>query len=460
MHQGPPQQYPAPAAPAPPVYGPAPSGTPVPARSIFDPWLEIVWVRLPSALRRLGSLPALAANDGAGLAALPPLGALLPPLAFLLGLLCGTVRFATVWSFSESLGVMALFAFIAFFGGAGPGLWMWAGFALGDFFLYRHPAVSIGIWNPLEGFVRTRGAWLLLYVLLALLLVVFPLTASALRRVTTLPTQVTGPGTVAAGALIYIVVAAILTYSWSQSVPILQRPIFTWHNSAPTVAAMSPLQDHAHWVVLAAIFGAIARVAFDLLLRGNAAVQARAERFAALLAGADRQRIGWTSAPLPARLVVGALLTTLLLSGMLPGWGDGILLLLLLVAVYLARQYVSDLVPVWYRLLNRVPLVLRLVAAAVLSRLLTPIILTPLWPTGYNTNPLLKLFDPILNRVRDSTSFRPILLTTLVGLIIATILTPPAPRPRPSPPPAQTPPPGQAPALPPQGQFSRPEVGP
>jgi hypothetical protein len=452
MHEGPTNQFPAPAAPPSPVYAPAMASPPAPARSIFDPWLEIVWVRLPSALRRLGSLPALAANDGAGLAAVPPLGAILPPVVFLLGLLCGTVRFATVWSFSESLGVMALFAFVAFFAGAGPGLWMWAGFALGDFFLYRRPDIYIAAWNPLEGFVRTRGALLLLYVLLALLLVVFPLTASALRRVTTLPAQLTGPGTAVAGALIYIVVAAILTYSWSQSVPILQRPIFTWRNDTPTVVAMSPLQQHAHWVVLAAICGAVARIAFETLTRGNMAVQARAERFAAQIAGADRQRITWTSAPLPARLVVGAILTTLLLSGMLPGWGDGILLLLMLVAVYLARQFVSDLVPVWYRLLNRVPLVLRLVAAAVLSRLLTPIILTPLWPSGFNTNPLLKLFDPILSRVRDSTSFRPILLTTLIGLIIATILTPPAPQPRPSPPP------DQVPTLPPQGQLSRPEV--
>jgi hypothetical protein len=451
MQQGPTEQFP---VPPPPVTGaaPAPTGPVAPGRGLFDSWLEIVWVRLPGALRRLGSLPALAANDGAGLAAVPPLGAILPPLAFLLGLLCGTVRFATVWSFSESLGVMALFAFVAFFGGAGPGLWMWAGFALGDFFLYRHPTIYVSAWNPLEGFVRTRGAWLLLYVLLALLLVVFPLTASALRRVTTLPSQVAGPGVLIAGGVIYVVVAGVLAYSWSQSVPILQRPIFTWHDTSPTVESMSPLQQHAQWVVLAAIVGAIGRVVFEALTRGNEGVQGRATRFAAMIAGAGRQRVTWTSVPLPARLVAGAILTTLLLSGMLPGWGDGILLLLLLAVVYISRQFLSDLVPGWYGLLNRVPLVLRLLVAAVISRLLTPLVLAPLWPYGYETNPLLKLFDPILNRVRDSTSFRPILLTTLIGLIIATILTPPAPRPR------QSRPPGPAPVLPPQGPWSQPEV--
>ncbi|MGN6675655.1 MAG: hypothetical protein ACTHMA_20370, partial [Thermomicrobiales bacterium] len=116
----------------------------------LDRWLDVVWVRLPGVLRRAGSLPALAANDGAGLAAVPLLGALLPPIAFFLGLLCGAVRFGTTWSFSESLGVLALFGLVAFFGGAGPGMWLWAGYALGDFFLYRRPDIYLADWNPIE----------------------------------------------------------------------------------------------------------------------------------------------------------------------------------------------------------------------------------------------------------------------------------------------------------------------
>ncbi|MGN6565738.1 MAG: hypothetical protein ACTHMU_24030 [Thermomicrobiales bacterium] len=395
----------------------------------LDRWLDVVWVRLPGVLRRAGSLPALAANDGSGLAAVPLLGALLPPIAFFLGLLCGAVRFGTTWSFSESLGVLALFGLVAFFGGAGPGMWLWAGYALGDFFLYRRPDIYLADWNPIEAFIRTRGAWLLLYVLLALEVIVFPLTASALRRVTPLPFARPSRAAALAEGGLYAVIGAVLTYCWAQAVPILQRPIFTWRNDTPTTVAMSPLQQHWQWVVLAVVVGALGRTAFETLTWQNAAVRDRARRFAAIIAGADRQKITWTSVPLPARLVAGAIFTTILLAGMLPGWGDGLLLLLLLVVVYLSRQFLSNLVPGWYNILNRVPLVLRLLVAAILSRILTPLILTPLWPGSSNTG-LWKLLGPLLDPLRAGDNFRPILLTTLVGLIIATLLTPPPPQPR------------------------------
>lgn len=420
---------PAPPPGPPPYQGPAglPEAPP-PRPSLFDPWLDLIWVRLPVALRRLGALPALAAADGMHLSAVPPLGAALPPFALILGLLCGAVRFATEWSFSESLGVMALFAFVAFFGGAGSGLWMWVGYVVGDFLLYPHPAIYYRDWNPIEGFVRVRGAWLLLYVLLALLLVVMPLTASALRRVTPLPFPRPSLAATIAEGVLYAAVGLLLVYSWTQSVPLLQRPIFTWRGDTPTVASMYPLQNYAYWVVLAAFLGAGARTALEALTWDSTALRARQARFGAALAAAAR-RVGWTRVPWPARLAVGALFTTILLSGMFPGWGDGIALLVLLILIYLARQFLSNLVPQWYHLASKVPLIARLLLAVLLSWFLTRLVLGVLWPSNYIASALLRrLLEPL----RDGTSFRPIMLTTLVGLLIATVLTPPPPETRPA----------------------------
>src|SRR5919199_900084 len=244
----PPQPDPA----GPPSTGPTAAGGGGQAGRALDRWLDLLWVRVPGALRRLGSLPALAAADGAYLSAWPPVGAAVPPVAFPVRLLTGWLRFGLEHSFSESLGSMGLFAFVAFACGAGPGLWLWAGYALGDFFLYRHPDVYTGRWNPLEALIRVRGSWLILYALLALLLVVFPLTASALRRVTPLPgPALRRPGlaaTLAEGG-IYAAAGALLVYSWIQAVPILQRPIFTWPGGTPTVEAMAQLQQRGGWVL-------------------------------------------------------------------------------------------------------------------------------------------------------------------------------------------------------------------
>jgi hypothetical protein len=421
-----------------------PAGTPGgggQAGQLLDRWLDVLWVRVPAALRRLGSLPALAAADGAYLSAWPPVGAAVPPVAFLVGLLTGWLRFGLEHTFSESLGIMCLFAFVAFACGAGPGLWLWTGYALGDFVLYRHPDVYTGRWNALEALIRVRGSWLILYALLALLLVVFPLTASALRRVTPLPGRaLRRPGlaaTLAEGG-IYAAAGALLVYSWIQAVPILQRPIFTWRDDTPTVEAMAQLQQRGGWVLLAALLGAAARTGLEALSWQDAGARERQSRFGALLARAERQALSWTRVPLPVRLVVGALLTVLLLSGMLPGWGDGIALLVLLAAVFLGRQYLSDLAPPWYAVMSKVPLVLRLLAAVLLSRLLVP---------------------PLLERLWTGSDFRPILITTLVGLLLATLLTPPPPRPRAARPTIAQPPTSPTPPYPPPGAPPGPPPG-
>src|ERR687885_291998 len=142
---------------------------------------------------------------------------------------------------------------------------------------------------------RALDRWLdllwvrVLYALLALLLVVFPLTASALRRVTPLPGQaLRRPGlaaTLAEGG-IYAAAGALLVYSWIQAVPILQRPIFTWPGGTPTVEAMAQLQQRGGWVLLAALLGAVVRVALEALSWADAGARERQARFGAMLARA------------------------------------------------------------------------------------------------------------------------------------------------------------------------------
>src|SRR5919199_6680806 len=77
----PPAAAPPPGPPGPPAMAPAPVGTGGGGQAgrALDRWLDLLWVRVPGALRRLGSLPALAAADGAYLSAWPAAGVAGPP---------------------------------------------------------------------------------------------------------------------------------------------------------------------------------------------------------------------------------------------------------------------------------------------------------------------------------------------------------------------------------------------
>jgi hypothetical protein len=136
------------------------------------------WMRVPAATRRVSRiLPAILA-DGLYLSAWPRVAAIAPPLALLLGLLLGWLHFAPGETFTFSILVMALMLLVSNFSAA-LGAWLWLGYVVGDFFLFRRNIYSYSV---LEQFVHVRVPLLIAYVLLAMLLVFIPLLSPWLRR--------------------------------------------------------------------------------------------------------------------------------------------------------------------------------------------------------------------------------------------------------------------------------------
>src|SRR5262245_41799418 len=108
----------------------------LPQPKLIDWW----WLRVPMAARRISLSLSAVLTDGLYLTAWPQVGAIAPPLSLLIGFLLGWLRFTPGNTFTFSIYMMALMLVVSSLG-AGLGAWLWTGYVIGDFFLFRSPLV-------------------------------------------------------------------------------------------------------------------------------------------------------------------------------------------------------------------------------------------------------------------------------------------------------------------------------
>jgi hypothetical protein len=205
----------------------------------------------------------------------------------------------------------------------------------------------------------------------------------------------------------HILLTGVLVYFWAQVVPILIRPIYTWHGAGPPVSAMAPLQESGWVPVVAAVLASFGR----MLLQGISA--SRPER--TLRMDVLEQRLATDAPVVPlaqrvppwGRVVGQALWVTLLLSGMLESWIDAFLLWALIVLIQAARAgLVSIPLGPWPRWMAKIPLLFRLI-------------------TGFVAVGVLSAF--VLPQVLWQFSFRPIAILTAIALVVLYLLVPGVP---------------------------------
>ncbi|HEX8243857.1 MAG TPA: hypothetical protein VF541_10185, partial [Longimicrobium sp.] len=351
------------------------------------------WVRAPLRAARRWPLLGRALADGLYLLRWPAVASAAPPLALLLGLLAGALHPGA--AFTRSFLLTALLVVCAT-AGAQLGIWLVAGFALGDLVLHGHPVHAAG----LAGAVRTWVPLLLSYYLLALACVNVPLLGQAVAaraRAPRLPPRAAG----FLAAATFVAAAALLVYAWAVAVPMLIRPVFTWHGGVPDREDIAPLQNGA-WA-LAALAGAAAAV--RCVLEGRA-------RDPRLLRVAEVVRIGLAMAVRPAapgstrgvaRAAVGGAALTLLVAGLVSGWVGAGLTWAFFAALLHARDRAAHGAAPWTRLLARIPLLVRLAAGLGLGWLLSWPIMAALWSR--------------------TQSLYPVLLATCVSVTLVTLLT-------------------------------------
>lgn len=359
------------------------------------------WVKVPVAVHSVSAGASAAILDGIYLNAWPRVAALAPPASLLAGLMIGWGHLGFQTVFSESMALMVLAAIIGVCGG-GLGAWFVAGFVLGDFVLATMPRYAGGPW---DGLLKVRLPRLIEYGLLWLLVVQIPVTAMALVRSlnTVMPAnrQVRTYGAMAGLGL----VTMVLVHFWTQAVPILIRPVFTWPGGYPPVSAMAPLQVQGMILVLCAALAATGRMYFQIRAVFD-------EQGAVYLAEVKEQLLlANPGTPLGERLSVWArplghaVWLTLFLSGMYHSWLDATLLGLLIAAIQAAQAGLIR-VPLggWKEWVLRVPLLLRLAGVLLILQYVAGRVLQQqMFRTG---------------------TFRPILMLTGMALVLFYLVNP------------------------------------
>ena len=450
-----------------PNQGPAPGARmalPPSAAQPFDTFLERWWVVVPGRLRRYSVYLSETWADGIYLTAWPMVAALAPVVLLLFGVLEG----ATHWSllindtipspgevpitFTQLLPLMVLTAAVSALS-ANLGLVLVLGYALGDFLIagfrltYAQGFEFVGVstLDPVQSFLYLHLAQLISYVLFLLLVITPTLSSRYLVPRLDWLTKGQEPAStlVRVGAL--MIIQGAIVYSWTLSAPLLIRIFWAWTNDQPPLSAAYYLQEQGGWVVAAAVIGVAVRQWLAHQARRNPAAIQRFERQASALRAADTRRAFSRRVPPYIRAILAAGVLTLLISGFISSLLWGAIIFLFLSFILIARTALLPSLALWkswVSMIARIPIVVRLAAGALLSFILSQVIIS-----FYQNQPSAD--------IRTSESFLPVLISVGISLLIMTALVPPAsqlastpaPTRPPTPPLYSSPPPPPPPAM-------------
>lgn len=364
---------------------------------------DLWWRRSPRLAGKVSRLFPAVLTDGVYLCAWPAVAGWAPPLALLTGFLIGWLHFTPGETYTYSILILALLMAISSLGAA-LGAWSVLGYALGDFLLFPHARFFYGAF--VDALFRVRAPLLITYVLLAVLLVVVPLTSQGFRRQLTARLPRASPLRTALGAIIQAVFQAALVLVWTHAVPTLIRPIYTWLGHQPPIEAVQPLQQYGIvLVVLAAVLGALRAVLEERALVRPGMLQQVVQIRLAVARVAPRRggRLpAWATAILKAAFI------TFMLAGLMIGWLDALAFLTIFTVVILLRAQLPSRLGSWTRMIARVPLLIRIGVGMAISYGLASLIVGVLWS--------------------HTQTFLPILISTTASLIVFALLLPGAER--------------------------------
>jgi hypothetical protein len=347
-----------------------------------------LWRRLPEAVARVSGTLRVLLRDGDYLLSWPVAATLAPPVALALGLLLGAVHPGPVYA--SSLAVVLAFAAIGGLGAA-LGCLSLLGYAVGDLALHQHA----GGGSVADTLLRTDAAALVTYLVLAGLVVAAPLVATAARqRLQRLMRA--GTARLVVGFALAAVVQGALAYFWGQAAAFLIRPLWSFWNAGPDAGAVGTLRGDGGWIALVTVVAVAGRAALVLLARRHPVLPASPPRVRFRLP----RRWPW-----PVAVALRAAVFTLLLSGLIGTPLGAALVFALLVGVDLLRCRVVPALAAYVRLVERVPLVLRVAVCSLVGYLMAVAVAQPA-------------------AARGTTSFLPLVLSVLPALLVATFLCP------------------------------------
>jgi hypothetical protein len=358
------------------------------------------WFHFSKFLNRFSQKIAAIYLDGFYLQAWPAIGALSVPTVFIIGLFIGWFHFANgeYYTYSEtytySLVVMAVLLILSNFS-AGLGMWLFIGYVIGDFFLYdKHAYVTT--WNDL---ILNRTALILVYILLAQLLIFFPMISSWLRKQTLDKFNLSGKFRVIINTIVQAALQGILVYIWTLQVPTLIRPLYTWQGYQPPTEAIQPLQESGYWLILIAILIGAARMLLLYKAFQKPMMVSKLEDLMLVFSQSSQSNF---RTPNSLSIPLQAGFMTFLLSGILSNWIEALIIFTLSCLILVGRKVLVSKMKKFVRLITRVPLIIRLSICAGISYYIGSLIITSQWDY--------------------QSTFVPILIAIIISLAISNII--------------------------------------
>lgn len=201
------------------------------------------------------------------------------------------------------------------------------------------------------------------------------------------------------GALVMVSVFSwVLVYLWTQSAAVLLRPLFTWREATIPPEAILGLQERSILLATLAAAASVLRIGLQALTTCSSAYSSYLDGVQEQLASASPVTPLVERVPLPLVVVVKAVGATLILAGLYSFWLEGVMLGVLILFVIAARR---GLIPVplgrWPDLIERVPIVLRLIVGLLVASLLA---------------------FPVSALLETSETFRPLAALVAVSLVV------------------------------------------
>lgn len=359
---------------------------------------RFVWDAIPARAGRAWRALGTVMSDGRYLMAWPKAAALLPVAAIVAGFATGGFRPVSDEIFTMSIAwPIVLLAFGAL--GAGIGVYAWLGFVIGDLFVFPH--ISWETELPVHLLKETLPLLIVYQVLLGLA-VLLPLAARSLPESLVAAFAGRSPSSSARFATRLVladVVAALTALSWAASVQLLIRPLATFHGGVLGPTAIQPMREQGILFVAVAVLVTSLRVVLESLAPPVPAVA---------MPPAPRPRSG--RAMRLGRTALVSLLVALGLSGLLDSPYDLGQDLILFGSVFIAavlRTMIVPAIPRYAALVNRIPVMVRIVAIGVLGGGLGQIILSATSLQG-----------------SLQSSFLPILVAVAIGMVVTALVIP------------------------------------
>ncbi len=353
-----------------------------------------LWVQLPSAVGRRFRPVGIVLADGSYLLRWTPVALGLPVVAFVAGLAVGAWRPREDLLYTYSILYPAVLLGLASFGAA-IGLWAWLGFVIGDFLLFPHVFYRL---DPIDHAIREQFPLLITYELLFALLVLGPLAVrgmadGAIRPVHRLVPA--GAPRAAVRLLAAAIVAGLVAAAWSSSTQILIRPVATLQDTILDPRAVQTFRMDGSALILVAVVGGVVGLVLG-------------RRTPVLPAAGPPARSQSTRSVVAGSVVVGVLVGIGLL-GLLDQPADAVFLFGATILAALIRSAIPRWLPAYASAVNRIPLIIRVIAIAVLGDL-----------TGTAILQATSLDGSLLE------SFRPLLLSATVAMLLAALAFPAA----------------------------------